>query len=286
MKRLQMVGLSGSGKTTFLAALNWSTRHPSEDARLVADGQADDTQYINERTHEWAACEPVEKTPAGVHRLVELWLRETATGEKVTLRCPDLSGEMYQDHWKTRQWPQERDEEVSASDGLLVFVSTKERYLPTTLVEEAELVAAVGGAPGAEVPHLEAWAPEHSCQQVQLVELLQFIRNRRGLLASPIRTCVVVSAWDLEHGSGSTPDEWLRREAPLLWQALQCNAEVMPSRVFGVSAQGGAYPTEAERLRNIDEPVERIMVVGTEHGQAAQNHDITRPLAWLLRKEP
>ena len=55
--------------------------------------------------------------------------------------------------------------------------------------------------------------------------------------------------------------------------------------MFGVSAQGGEYDEddkppreEAQRMRDVDIPSQRIKVVT----EGAESHDLTEPLTWLL----
>lgn len=276
-----MLGLSGSGKTTFLAALNWSLQNPPQEARLRSSGLADGTQYINERTKEWIRCQVVEKTPSG--RRVDVTLPvETVDGDQAQLHCPDLSGEEFRDHWELRQWSPERDQEVRHARGLILFVSALHSYLPSSLAQEAQ---AVGGPEPAQgtVASNRAWTPEDTCLQVQIVELLQFIRLRRRSL--PLKVAFVVSAWDRIAGTYNSAEDWLQTEAPLLHQFLHTNSAVFPSRAYGVSAQGGEYATQSVDLLSAG-PGERIVVVHRDDGAPAKDRDITRPLAWLVDSEP
>lgn len=276
-----MLGLSGSGKTTFLAALNWALQRPSEGARLRSSGLADATEYINDRTGEWLKCQVVLKTPTGVHADVSLPV-ETLSGDQARLRCPDLSGEEFRDHWESRQWSIERDREVRKADGLVLFVSALHSYLPVSLAQESQMVGGTPSESEGNVKPASAWLPEYSCLQVQVVELLQFIRHRRR--DQPLPVAVVVSAWDRTQGSYESADQWLAKEAPLLWQVLQTNMAVFPFQAYGVSAQGGEYDTDTDQLLKAG-PTSRITVVHTENGSPDTDSDLSRPLAWLLLRE-
>jgi hypothetical protein len=72
---------------------------------------------------------------------------------------------------------------------------------------------------------------------------------------------------------------------PLLDQFLKHGLNpVWETRIYGVSAQGGDYDddkttlADAERLRDIDVPSERISVFYA----GDKSNDLTDPLQWLL----
>jgi hypothetical protein len=107
-----------------------------------------------------------------------------------------------------------------------------------------------------------------------LVELLQFLLELAG---KRLRVAVVVSAWDLVADVGHTPHEYVSGRMPLLRQFLDANDDEVDHAVFGVSAQGGAIPSEKSKLLELDS-LKRIKV---RYGNES-DHDITKPLAWLL----
>jgi hypothetical protein len=134
------------------------------------------------------------------------------------------------------------------------------------------------GDPSASEPaEIREWTPDLIPEQVRLVDLLQFLEHppfRRALR----RVAVMVSAWDLLPEPAPTPQQWLRRELPLLHQFLESNSSSFMVRVFGVSAQGGQFKGE-ERDRLLAEiPGERILCVG----DGVKPHDLTAPIAWLM----
>jgi hypothetical protein len=114
--------------------------------------------------------------------------------------------------------------------------------------------------------------------QVQLVELLQFVKWAKHRL-NQFRLGVVISAWDvIMKGRPTTPDQWLEDRLPMLHQFLAANHESFCSRVYGVSAQGGDIKQEADTLRAKLSPSERIIVVeGT-----TQSADITIPIRYVM----
>ncbi len=124
----------------------------------------------------------------------------------------------------------------SRDGGILLFVSADRRTDGLTL---ADLGPAIAGAEERdEEPVVREWSPPDVPQQVQLVELLQFLQ-RPPFARRCRRLGVIVSAWDVVLEPKPAPDEWLAREMPLLHQFLMNNPESFCARVYGVSAQGG-----------------------------------------------
>lgn len=276
-ERLTMVGLSGSGKTTYVIALACALDEAGESGRRLAASQLSPSgTYINRQIGHYGQCNPVTKTRFGDEQDVRFFVRDRQTGLEFELVCPDLSGETYDDCWERRQWSQERDREVAESSGLLIFLRRDRNHAASMLDEEHRLAG--DEQDGAIEPNkAETWSADTASNQVKLVEALQFVRAR---LSRRVRIAVVVSAWDRETVNADDPETWLKVAAPLLWQVLRAHADSMPYRVFGVSAQGGHYPQEAEKLRRID-PSNRPTVSGGGV-DPHQQKDISLPVSWVL----
>ena len=97
-----------------------------------------------------------------------------------------------------------------------------------------------------------------------------------------MQLAIVASAWDLVEDLGMSPREWLQSELPLLDQFLTTNTRTVNWEIYGVSAQGGRFPKDAEKLRRTSRPTQRIKVVGP----AGESHDITQPIYWAMLGEP
>jgi hypothetical protein len=118
--------------------------------------------------------------------------------------------------------------------------------------------------------------PTYAATQVQLVELLQFIRTHSTEQA--YRVAVNISAWDIVMGLDTTaPEAWLEKRLPLLHQYLVAHSDKVPFRVYGISAQGGDLK-QAEELRAKIKTADRIIVVRGKK----QSHDITDPVRWVM----
>ncbi len=280
-----MVGLPETGKTTFLAALWHLVCEPDVDTALRLKRMQGDRSYLNQIRSAWLSCDPLERTLVGDEQLVTLCLENRAETE-VEVAIPDMSGETFQQQLNERQWSRSYDALVAEADGVLLFIhpdmirsghrldvaKRMEEALPATGTPIA------GDASDAPPERGVDWSPELVPTQVQLIELLQFLCDRRER-DSVLDVAVVVSAWDVVSSvSEDKPVEMLRKQLPLLWQFLNANPETINHIVVGISAQGGDLHKDSGRLLGIRRPSKRIQVIGMECGQ----HDLTAPLSWML----
>ena len=97
---------------------------------------------------------------------------------------------------------------------------------------------------------------------------------------------MTVSAWDIVKDDYKFPQDFVKERLPLLWQYLVSNNNVLFTRYYGVSAQGGSLqsPEEAECLVEEfeDQPLDRILVIN-ESGVVS--HDITMPLWEIMNAQ-
>jgi Double-GTPase 1 len=287
--QLLLSGLPASGKTTFLAAL-WQVFETDQfESALSLDAYLGDQRYIVELNRAWANCEELARTQIGNPGLVRVRLQDP-DGELIDLEVPDLSGEAFRLHWAERRWDVEFDTQVKDADGVVLMMNTlapEQPLLSEVQAAEAEL-AGVGDEPedGEGTPSSAAadasdgqktWSPSDASDQVQMVEHLQFVAERRE--ENPLPVAVVLSAWDqvLESDANARAEDWLRQTMPLLNQYLGTNPGLFPSKAFGVSAQGGDLKQDHDRLLQMN-PIDRLIVA--ENGNSS--HDLTLPLAWLV----
>jgi hypothetical protein len=288
MKQL-MIGLPESGKTTFLAAL-WHVVETGEVAGSLVVSQVHGIRdYLNQIRQEWLNCYQLGRTLISAEKLVSFRLKDPSSGKIVELSLPDLSGESYRLQWETRQWTAGFDEFAAGCGGGVLFVHPRTIVEPVRIDSQAldGMVDIVEDPQERAVPSsrsqlaqqsITPWTPNHAPTQVKLVEILQFLlmrtfRKRRMPIA------IIVSAWDLIE-NGETPSEWICKRLPLLDQFLHSNFEQVPSRAFGVSAQGGEL-SQAIELQSHTKASDRIIVAGCDKGKT---HDITEPLKWLLNQ--
>ena len=276
---VQFIGLPKSGKTTYLAALWHVIEDQSSETKLRLNRLSGDRTYLNLIVEAWRACTPVPRTTMQADdRTVLLHLDGSAIGA-FTLSIPDLSGEAFDHQLEHRKMSAHHADGLRLASGVILFVHPDVQK-GITISQQDRIAASIGGttdaAEGAEgngaIP--VAWKVEMLPTQAKLVDLLQFVLE---LVDRRIRVAVVVSAWDLVEALGPTPHEYVSGRMPLLRQFLDANDDLLEYAVFGVSAQGGAFPDEKFKLLELDS-LNRIKVRHGDH----RDHDITKPLAWLL----
>jgi hypothetical protein len=296
-----MVGLPETGKTTFLAALYHVVEAGTVPAALQLASVPAKRDYLNQIRRTWSSCLAQEHTRAGSRFDVRLSLRDPITNAIAEVVFPDVYGELFNEQYAHREWAQEYDDLVSSSVGMLLFLHPAKIRPPATIRERLDLQQELAGSaqPGppsvvdrgansgptfrAEAPTIlpaqsySDWTPELAPTQVELVELLQFIRvRRRDVNVLPL--AAVVSAWDLVPEPAPSVEKWVAQQLPLLSQYLVANADAYRTAYYGVSAQGGDLHRDLGELQNRIEPTERIIIVG----EGCVAHDLTAPVRWLM----
>jgi hypothetical protein len=267
-----IVGLPRSGKTTFLAAL-WHLIDAGEvSTKLVLDKLVGNNTYLNAIVDAWRRCEEVPRTSMAAEENVSLHVHEPATGRKVVLTFPDLSGESFEAQFAARICKPEYVSGYDDDGGIMLFINADRGSDGMTVLDLGPEVAGDGAA---QQTPAEEWSAKCVPEQVRLVDLLQF------LLAPPFRRgcrrlAVVISAWDVIPQK-IKPSDWLAREMPLLDQFLRNNPGSFEVRTYGISAQGGKVTGSNRAALLKRTPSQRIQCVGPD----AADHDITAPLVWL-----
>lgn len=296
---LMMVGLEGTGKTTYLAALWHVVEHGSVPGSLVLDGLEGNREYLNSIRSKWESCQPLDRTSLGSKVTNRMTLLDRTGAKRSTLLIPDVAGESYEQQFSDRQWSEGHDDVVRQSTGILLFIHPDKIRHPVALSAGISLAAsigdcanphasparspqAVGQSPAATQaqalpPAVAPWTPNMAPTQVKIVDILQFFLVRRQN-PSPLRAAVLVSAWDEVVPTGDAA-EWVRDRLPLLHQFLTANKNEIVSGFYGVSAQGGDIRKRSKELLMLAKPEERISVLGIG---AESSHDITAPIRWLM----
>ncbi len=277
--RLLLIGLRGSGKTSYLAAL-WHLVEAGElPTALVTSELQPDRHYLNGIRDNWLKFREVGRTSLRSQEMLSLLLRDAKTDATIDITLPDLSGELFRLQWATRKATRQYADFAAKASGVLLFIH------PTAVEKSPRIAFPMGeaetsskeGAQDNDAAKLREWSSDLTSTQVQLVEVLQFVKYLRSS-NKPASIAVVVSAWDLVRDS-ILPSSWLESHLPLLSQFLTSNAEVAPFRVYGVSALGGDLQKDLQRLQGEDVPSRRIRVVDNKlqaHG------DLTAPIRFLL----
>lgn len=281
--RQLMIGLPGTGKTTFLAALWHVIRSDEVPGTLRLKVAHGNREYLNRIADQWCSCAELARTPAGAWETTSIRVTDPETGTEAELMVPDISGETYARHWEARECTPEYVEIASGASGVMLFLHPDRTFETDSILKANDVHAAWGEANEAEVegetespsPDI-TWSPARTPTQVQMVELIQFLETH---VQAPLKIAVIISAWDLVE-DGLAPEEWLETRMPLLHQLLTANRENFAWHCYGVSAQGGEL-NRAERLLEAESPSRRIRI----RGQECSPHDITAPVKWLMRSD-
>lgn len=291
---ISIIGLPGSGKTTFLAAL-WelvSERRVTKVLTFDTIGE-NDHSYLRKIVAVWRKATEQARTRLTGLSAVKMNLKD-ANGNLVQVAMPDAPGEDFRAMWEDRELG--RVLGASLADGnILLLVNGNKVKGPAWVAERAAQRRATGRQKAQALP--KEWHPSLAPTQVQLVDLLQLISH------NPVGTggrkiVVMISAWDKAEGEKLSPDAFLREKLPLLAQYIEAGRDGWTCRVYGVSAQGGEYDgneanaegvsgqapkkagkgRDADRLREVDIPANRIRLVFGEK----ESNDLTEPLQWLM----
>jgi len=287
--KVLVIGLPGTGKTTFLAAL-WDVVGSGEvEGALQLERLSGDKQHLNEIRDLWADCNKIPRTRLPNERIVSMALRDSQTNACSEVFFPDMDGESFEHQWTERVWTTEYEKLVAESSGALLFVHPATVNEAALIRDAQPLIKRIAEEPGREAgtraeekeeltgQQAVAYEPRYAATQVQLVELLQLIRMRQPQGAD-FRIGVIVSAWDIVLKLGKmTPEAWLETRLPLLNQYLHASTDIVPFRIYGVSAQGGEL-SEAQKIRKSHRSSDRIVVTC---GQQT-SHDITVPVRWIM----
>lgn len=276
-----VMGLPGSGKTTYLAALWHLVSEGEIDAKLkYVSLRAGNIDHLHAIATRWREAKAQDRTSLSGNKLVSMVL-QAEDSKTQTVTFPDVAGETF-----LQMWGQRECDETTASllkePGVLLFIHADKVSMPKWVIEETLLNEELGIE--REDTELVEWSPNLAPTQVQLTDLLQSMRSA-PLDVGPRRLAIILSAWDKVKRPGLRPNQYLAKKMPLLDQFLKYSlANDWEVRIYGVSAQGGEYDdesslsTEAKALREIDMPSKRILVAYEEN----DSHDLTEPLQWLL----
>lgn len=274
-EEILLLGLPGSGKTTYISALWYLLQQDDVLKELSLHGWPDMREYLNNITGKWTRFTTVSRNLLTEEvKKIQICLKN---GDAlVDLHVPDISGESWEVLWESRSCQQDFASLVNDAYGIILFVHADHIRHPVDILTVAKQVASEDLGNKVEPT---AWNPKESPTQVILVDLLQ------ALFSSPDfgrerPLALVVSAWDKVDEMGQTPEEFVEFALPLLYQYLQCGCQYSNFKIFGVSAQGGdlTEPDELKRLQEQDNPVDRILVVDGH----SKSHDLTSPIAWLI----
>ena len=292
---VSIIGLPGSGKTTFLAAL-WELVNERRVAKVLSFDSIgeNDHSYLRKIVTTWRRATEQARTRLTGLSAVRMNLRDS-DGNVVAVTMPDAPGEDFRGMWEDRELGRVLGD--SLAHGNIVLLVNGNRLKAAAWVTERAAQRRATGRQKTETLPTE-WHPRLAPTQVQLVDLLQMI-SHAPVGGAGRKIVVMISAWDKVEGEKLTPDAFLKAKLPLLAQYIDAGRDGWTSRVYGVSAQGGEYDgneandealegatpakkikkvPDADRLREVDIPANRIRLVLGER----ESNDLTEPLRWLM----
>lgn len=285
-------GLPDSGKTTFLGALSYLMTSRETATELSHDGLPEERAFLNKLANRWCQCEPMERTRPGDNENIRLKFK--SKDGKTEINFPDLAGETWRQVWELHHSTKELTNLANDANSIIAFIHADDIRKPLSVVRAQELANALGGANIESPPTeqnggqegmedtYEKWDPaKHPPTQAIIVSLLQQLATHpMGKKRSKV--AIVLSAWD--QVTECTPDDFVKKELPLLYQYLNSNFDYEFWKVYGVSAQGGHLsnregdPDDKEKLLNVEMPSNRISV---QEGTYTSN-DLTAILSWAI----
>ncbi len=272
MNSVFFAGGPHTGKSTYLALLVLAITQQRR-VSLALGSFKDDREYVMELARSLVLCEPQPRTNVDERRGLSLSIA-LPDRESEILEVPDLSGEIWKELLTERTWTLELEQRVGQSQGLCIFVNAARFAEDPTLTDVDRARAALGINNDETLGANVKFAVDEPMGQLALVDLIQILARQPG---GPRRIALIVSAFD---SSGETqPGEWLTACAPLARQYLGANADSLPIRIYGLSAQGGDFEKKDERtkLRTLN-AVERASVL-REDGSAT---DLDEPVRWAM----
>ena len=283
------LGFPRTGKSTYLGAL-WQLAQDPAESTIVERDVTGDRSYLQTLGEQVARGEEIDRTELESVEGMQLTLG-LESGD-VTVHVPDLGGETLRLLVEDRLWHSRLQETLAASHGIVLFLHPEKLRLPMTIQVADEILA--GGHSTNQDDRGEAEIDRNRDQSAEtkperfsvaaactaarcldaLENVLMYQRARWR-----VRLAIVISAWDTVDGA-PTPAHWLTDRVPAVASFLGANVDMVEWSVYGVSAQGGALPTDKDRLLALGSVRKRVFAQGA-NGEAVP---VVEPLRWVLTK--
>jgi hypothetical protein len=298
-QNISIIGLPASGKTSYIAAL-WAlminnSPHCSLNLHSLKEGNQ---EYLNKISEDWLSFIAVGRTILAKNMgEVIMNLKNKNSGAITTLNIPDFFGELFDAHFKDREWSEEYYKQMQSSKEFIIFLDPyHENNIARTIMDERQYLeqfeeldpVLVDANQKKEAKKKESVSPNTSpkvykhintSNQVKLVEILQYLVYTLAT-ETPFKIAIVVSKWDKVTANFPTkkPEEVVKSNLPLLHQFLESNQQILNYKYFGISAQGVDYGDTAgvtEFAKKL--PQDRVTIFDGE----VSSKDIATPITWL-----
>ena len=254
-KSVLMIGMPGSGKTTFLVSLCRLLLWGEQETvwKLDQTEMPEGYENIKDLMKRLNSYQILERTRNPIPYHLQFLLFDNQQRE-IQFVIPDLSGEFFRDLVYDRRIKREILKQVEEADTLLFFINV------ATMVEEVRIsikdksaikrLKEDHGETGIKAPEETKQLVKKPNNQSAVVELLQCISY---LVKHPLKIKFVVSAWDIVAKECKeqvvNPEGYIKEKLPLLYQYISSfESSRMSYEYWGVSAQGGDFENEDEVL--------------------------------------
>ena len=283
-----MIGMPASGKTTYLVSLVNMLMFRERETLLTLKGcdRLEGMGNIREEIEQFNKFQPVARTIGVTGKWIEIPLYDKQEN-KVRLRIPDLSGEIFRDLVRERRLKKDTALCLEGTDILLFFLNldTISEEQRISLDEDSTVKMIEKNYDESVIEKGKDQLKEVNTQekkrvtQTDLVELLQCVLH---LSKKRVRVKFILSAWDsIEKKSeleACTPEKCMEKSLSMFFQFLCSNPEQIDYEIWGVSAQGFDFEDPEERKkRMLDDYGNHARVIMPD---GEETHDLTRLLCW------
>jgi len=273
-KTLQVAvfGESNVGKSHYGAQL--IGRLNAETGSMRMRGAAPDLAAFDDVVQSLSGGVPGAHTAAGTY--TETLLPVLTEGDvAIDLNWPDYAGEQVSQLLEERRIPASWQQRVETADGWILMVRPKRAPL------EEDIFSRPLGDLQSSRPDCGVIERSPQARLVELLQMLLYTTHARTGKAKPA-LAVVLSCWDeLRAPEGTTPEQVLRRNLPLLAAFVRNNWDERRRLVLGLSATGVALSKDSPNKDFIYKGAEQMGWVVTTDG--ARTPSLTLPISQLAK---
>lgn len=263
-----IAGLTGSGKTTYLAALSYLLDNPVDGQCLKLGDRNVDKSYLYKLYGPWLGYREVDRTTQGTiaSTTFDLILPENPN-EHLELKMPDIAGEDFESLLYGDSSMKDNLEKVP--DCLMFFIDSR-KMTHHTLIEDLPDIEVSSNDNDPLQLEFTLNSISTDVKNVLLLKELQKMFNFK-------KVCFILSCWD-KRSEDEIPVTALKN-APFLYNFIMYHYP--HCSIYGLSAQGTEYTGSEEQ--------QEILFDKTVQGTRAYikktntlSYDITLPLLSLL----
>lgn len=257
-----MVGMPGSGKTTYLAMLSNMLIDCVSTTKLYkkVNDMPEGYEYIEEYGKNLLQGKILSRTPSEMYNEMHMPLYDR-DGKQYLLDIPDLSGEVFRDLVQDRRIEKRIVNRIRETDCILFFINFKNMSIEKRIPLHKNPTDKKDNSDTNKVkPMAMDLDKQREANQSEVVELLQTLLELKQTTPY-IR--FVLSAWDKveKECADILPEKFAERKFPLIYQFVKANSKRLQGEYWGVSAQGGDFADESDMIRIENEEYGAIKVV-------------------------